>query len=682
MAKVLEIRGEFEFVIWRSLRHAPPFSQLIDDLLQFLSQNNLANPPGRTDEGAKAALSSAVFELMAVLGDRRCLLVLDDLEMIMDSGELAGHYRPGYKDYGQFIKYVGQSPLHSCLLLVSREKPIEISYLAGDSVRCQQLGSLDPESAKFILTERGLSANAPGISELIRRYNCNPGALKIAATTILELFDGNVSLFLREEDTLIVGDVLGQLLSQQLQRLSELQREILYCLAIESNLISLSQLQERIWYKLSGKDLVAALEYLRRRSLVEKISQPPEEPQFTLQPLVGKYVITQFARDLDDRQGDLTPEEPQLTLQPVVPKYVINQFVRDLGDRQDDSILLDLFSRLREAGLPLGIEQYLLLLRALQGGFGLDRPALKRLCKMLWVKSAEDDRIFEDCFERLVPAPEPQEIEVKSPEPELSPSTAPPVVESIPKPELPLSSELALEIDDEVQVAKSALRINQEKDISDSRFILTGEYFPVTQRQMKQIWRYLRRPIRSGPPVELDLEATVARVGREGIFLAPVLVPQRVNRAELLLLLDRDGSMVPFHGLSQRLAETAVRGGRLGRAEIYYFHNCVLDYLYSDPYRQNAELVSNLLPRLGRGTAALIFSDAGAARGGYNGQRFELTENFLNKLKERSRYIAWLNPMPSSRWQGTTAGEIARLVPMFELSRRGLQDAVNILRGR
>ncbi|NER40040.1 MAG: hypothetical protein F6J93_39950 [Oscillatoria sp. SIO1A7] len=349
-------------------------------------------------------------------------------------------------------------------------------------------------------------------------------------------------------------------------------------------------------------------------------------------------------------------------------------------------VLLDLFTRLREAGLPLGIDQYLLLLRALQGGFGLDRPALKRLCKMLWVKSPEDDRIFEDCFARLAPAPEqPEEVEDKSdkfPESELSTNTAPPVVESTSKPALPLSSELALEIEDEVEVAKSALRIKQEKNFFDSRFILTGEYFPVTQRQMRQSWRYLRRPVRSGPPVELDMEATVARVGREGIFLAPVLIPRRVNRSELLLLIDRDGSMVPFHGLSQRLAETAVRGSRLGRAEVYYFHNCILDYLYSDPYHHNAELLSNLFPRFGRSFSTLIVSDAGAARGGYSPGRVELTRGFLKQLQERSRYIAWVNPMPFSRWDGTTAGEVAKLIPMFELSRRGLQDAINILRGR
>ncbi len=65
--------------------------------------------------------------------------------------------------------------------------------------------------------------------------------------------------------------------------------------------------------------------------------------------------------------------------------------------------LLDLFTELREAGLPLGTDEYRLVLQALQGGFGVrDRAALKRLCQTLWVKSAEDKRLFDYHFERMI----------------------------------------------------------------------------------------------------------------------------------------------------------------------------------------------------------------------------------------------------------------------------------------
>ncbi|MCJ8282121.1 MAG: hypothetical protein MJK14_20350, partial [Rivularia sp. ALOHA_DT_140] len=51
-------------------------------------------------------------------------------------------------------------------------------------------------------------------------------------------------------------------------------------------------------------------------------------------------------------------------------------------------------------------------------------------------------------------------------------------------------------------------------------------------------------------------------------------------------------------------------------------------------------------------------------------------------LQQRVRNIAWINPKPQKRWLNTTAEEISNLVPMFEVSRSGLQDAISVLRGR
>jgi uncharacterized protein with von Willebrand factor type A (vWA) domain len=141
--------------------------------------------------------------------------------------------------------------------------------------------------------------------------------------------------------------------------------------------------------------------------------------------------------------------------------------------------------------------------------------------------------------------------------------------------------------------------------------------------------------------------------------------------------------MAPFHALSERLADTAIQGGQLANANIYYFHNCPSDYLYQDPYHQVAEPVNELLSQFHCDyTGVLIFSDAGAARGAFSQERLDLTAEFLDRLRQQLRYVAWLNPMPRDRWSGTTAGAIAQLVPMFELSRQGLLQAIDVLRGK
>ncbi len=503
---------------------------------------------------------------------------------------------------------------------------------------------------------------------------------------------------------------------------------------------------------------------------------------------------------MDDNRLPRTPPQPspQARRENKLPPVYENKLPPVYGGTEGGSVnggteggsdlpLLELFTRLREAGLPLGIDEYQAVLQALQAGFGInDKAALKRLCQTLWVKSAEEKRLFEYQFKQLIDSevisltPETQfeqhqnkisqivryvilgilgigialsfklssheQTQTTQPKPTLSPTTKPNTIgqpnttaqptnnnqqttnnnqqatnnnrnqpnwifgsllsvivlsagyitfrtvtkrkteqSPIENTSIPhLSPELTQIIEDEVQVAQAVRQVtNKSEEIPQISFILSTEYFPVTERQMKQTWRYLRRPVREGRATELDVEATVNQIGRQGLLLEPVLLPRRVNRAEMLLLIDQDGSMMPFHALSRRLAETALRGGRLGSAGIYYFHNCPIDYLYRDSYHQEAALVNDIVTNIcSERTAVLIFSDAGAARGGLNEERYDLTKQFIHKLKQRVRYIAWLNPMPEKRWFGTTAGEIACLVPMFEVSRRGLQDAIGVLRGR
>jgi uncharacterized protein len=355
--------------------------------------------------------------------------------------------------------------------------------------------------------------------------------------------------------------------------------------------------------------------------------------------------------------------------------------------------LFELFSRLREAGLPLGIDEYCLLLRSLQGGFGLpDRDALWRLCTALWAKSDDDKRILTQHFTEVMqnigaglPAPVTPETDERSrpsfPEPDgrldesgTSGPAAPP----------PAAADLARELEDEVEAAQVfSARSGRDHDPLARPYLLTSDYLPVTRRQMKQSWRHLRQPVREGPDTEVDLRATLDRLGRDGMLLEPVRIPPRVNRAGIYLFIDQEGSMVPFHALSRRLAETALRGGRLGRAGIYYFHNCPQQYVYSDPVRQYAHDLDEVLDRCRAERAGvLIVSDAGAARGGLVLERVSNTREFLEKVLERTRKAAWLSPVPRSRWPGTSAGETARMVPMFELSRQGLHQAIGVLRGR
>lgn len=385
----------------------------------------------------------------------------------------------------------------------------------------------------------------------------------------------------------------------------------------------------------------------------------------------------------------------------------------------NDLPLRELFDKLRQAGFVLGIDEYELLLEALMKGFGIeDEAALKRLCKTLWVKSVEDEKIFNSYFEKVMSKPlENPLVTVEKPTPAKPaiPTTQPQVKQGKTTPTLPpndervspdklpppeprrdeppqpptqpsseaeksepdesefMLPEVAVEMDDEVQLLKT---------ITSEQFFLSSDYLPLTKREMKQTWRYLRLPIREGPLVELDVTATIEKIIRDGFFLEPVLVPRRRNLVELVLLLDIDGSMVAFHPLGDRLKDTATRGGKLGASRVYYFHNCPVDYVYGKPGYSEAVRVEDMLSGLSANRVCmLIFSDAGAARGGYSEDRLQLTERFLRQCQQHLRYLVWVNPVPRERWARSTAGEIAKLIPMLECDRLGLQNAVKVLRG-
>lgn len=371
-----------------------------------------------------------------------------------------------------------------------------------------------------------------------------------------------------------------------------------------------------------------------------------------------------------------------------------------------DPLLLKVFTQLRQAGLPLGFNEYEVLLYALQGGFGMSETTdLLRLCKILWAKSLEDEHLIEVCFEQIVSqnrssqkppsisslnSAQSQENLPATYEQETAQSSMSSFSTTIQESEEAdvvspsLAPELTLQIEDEIQAVKAVSQTVSDRPVErpHNYFFPAEEYLPITRRQMKQSWRHLRRPIRKGPPIIVDVEGTIEHVGRQGIFLEPLLMPERVNVAGLILLIDQGGSMVPFHIVSRRLADTALKGGKLGRTNIYYFHNVPGSYLYHDPTHLEAKPLEQFLEEVQENRASvIIISDAGAARGHLNPDRIKMTETFLDQLKQTVRYVAWLNPMPRSRWHETTADIIGQMIPMFEIDRKGLDAAIRVLRG-
>lgn len=311
--------------------------------------------------------------------------------------------------------------------------------------------------------------------------------------------------------------------------------------------------------------------------------------------------------------------------------------------------LLDIFNSLRQRhGLPLGVDEYLAVLRSLQVGFGIgSRQEVEQLCCLMWAKSEEENRLVRRLFEQMwkhSPA-ELRNQDKRSPDASEKPKPSSiDETQTEPLPELETPPSPTPEPVQAVQAVRSSRR---DREMKRPRYSLLTEYFPVTKRQMKQSWRSLRRLVREGVPIELDVEATVAKMGRESILLEPVLMPPRCNRTDLVLMIDQEGSMVPFHELARQLVETAQRGGRLRQLRVFYFHDYPDEYLYRHPAMLKAQPMSEVLEEIGERAVVLIVSDAGAARGNFDQERVESTKVWIEQLQQSLRYCAWLNPMPN-----------------------------------
>jgi uncharacterized protein with von Willebrand factor type A (vWA) domain len=354
-------------------------------------------------------------------------------------------------------------------------------------------------------------------------------------------------------------------------------------------------------------------------------------------------------------------------------------------------LLLPLFAYLRRYGVPLGMGDYLLALNTLRAGWGLDDPGrFKSTCRLLWAKSLEDQAMFDYAFDVLVaPRLWPQTV---------STSDGAGTVDSDARDgpdgvfdralahRAPSGQNLVPAGDGNLRQRAMPLAPRTTEMGPRAGDQVRGTYQltprpPMTQREMAIVWRLLRRPQRDGPLVDVDVDGTIKEICQQGFLFAPVMQARYRNQAQLLVLIDSSSSMEPFAPLVDALLASIDRGGLAGRARRYFFRNCPVGYVSPHPGLTSPRLLRRVLAEEAAGTSILIVSDGGAARGAYRKARVTATATFLETLSTYTYRYAWLNPLPSDRWESTTAEDVAQLVSMSALSREGLIDAVNILRG-
>ncbi|MEG4408792.1 NB-ARC domain-containing protein [Microcoleus sp. MON2_D5] len=270
---VQQIKHEFEYAVWYTLDKFPTIDKFQSNLTQLFSQSeNLDSSPTNQKR----------LPLIKYLQNHRCLIVLDDVHHLFCSGELAGKYKPDYEEYRSLFKQIEKFSHQSCFLLVGWEPPKEVPQLTSENtpIRTLQLTGLDTAAAGEILRDKGLT-EIDNCEALIHRYQGNPLWLKSVATLIQELGIGATELLI--DDTILLPEDLKDVLQQQYDRTSELEKQVMSLLATENQPVNFAKLLQN--GQISSSDLLNALQSLSRRCLIEK-----QESLYTLPPVLKQYI--------------------------------------------------------------------------------------------------------------------------------------------------------------------------------------------------------------------------------------------------------------------------------------------------------------------------------------------------------------------------------------------------------
>lgn len=238
---------------------------------------------------------------------------------------------------------------------------------------------------------------------------------------------------------------------------------------------------------------------------------------------------------------------------------------------------------------------------------------------------------------------------------------------------------------------KSAIKIAGERNFRDFRQdnALDTRQFQMAFRKLRQFSTRV-----DAAKTELDIDGTIEATSNNAGMLKLVYDKPRKNTVKLLLLIDSDGSMMPYTRLCNQLFHAVNQATHLKDLQVYYFHNCVYDYLFTGPECRRGKWVETdwVFHNLDSEYKVIFVGDASMApyelmaRGGnqdwdmYNDEPGVI---WLNKFKQRYKKCIWLNPIKEERWEwaygSRTINTIREVFPMFELTLDGLDKGIQKL---
>jgi uncharacterized protein len=216
--------------------------------------------------------------------------------------------------------------------------------------------------------------------------------------------------------------------------------------------------------------------------------------------------------------------------------------------------------------------------------------------------------------------------------------------------------------------------------------------FQLALRKLRQFTTRL-----DGVKDELDIDGTIDQTSKNAGRLELVWERPRVNGMKVLLLMDAGGSMVSYSRLCNQLFTAVNKSHHFKDLKIFYFHNCIYDWLYHDSGCSQSDYTDTeyVLRTYGKDYRVIIVGDASMSS--YELMRvggvidWDLHNDlpgieWLKKIRRHFEYSVWLNPIPTKYWDWMDGAfsirTIGSVFPMEELTVEGLERGIRRLKNK
>lgn len=279
---------ESDAVIWISFKNRP------DPLAVFRKICQLLVPECTIP---LKSVFEHIDDLIGLLTYKKAIIILDNMESIMKSGDETGEFIEGFSYIERFLKRFADITTQSNVLLTTRELPNCIEYLANShSTICRfyNLPGLDKEAVKQIVAFHGLTwKSEENLEKFSEHHGGSPYAITLASSTVLSDYGGVIDSYVESASKL--PSKLIKLLDTQIVRLSALQKTILYLLAVERVPVSLQGILDSLIHSYFEDEIKDALSQLRHKSLLEPVN---ENGCYYIQNVLCDYATDQICKEM------------------------------------------------------------------------------------------------------------------------------------------------------------------------------------------------------------------------------------------------------------------------------------------------------------------------------------------------------------------------------------------------